>query len=288
VRNEETAEKADPGIITASAETIRGKSGVCVTYSTRINKFLSIFCHAILLSFNPTSSELREAFLSPNFVADLYMALSEDRLEAYRPNGGSDLEMLTNYFWNIDLIEALVPCMHAVELALRNSIHNALTAKYGTPMWFYQPGVLESQAVINLGRALQEAAQKTPLRPGKIVAALSFGFWVSLLGGKYEQRLWQPNGFALQKTVFPYATGHSQKDIRQRFDAILQLRNRCFHHEGIWHRSTLQQEHAAIHEAISWISPMLQTAILSVDSFDAVLNGRDDVEAELKKRFKIT
>lgn len=84
---------------------------------------------------------------------------------------GSDLEMLTNYFWNIDLIEALVPCLHAVELALRNSIHAALTAQYGTKMWFYEPGVLESSELIGLGRALQSAARKPPLRDGRIVAA---------------------------------------------------------------------------------------------------------------------
>jgi hypothetical protein len=120
-----------------------------------------------------------EARSSSQFVPDLYLVLSQDRLEAYRPPGGTDLDMLTNYFWNIDLIEALVPCMHAVELALRNCLHNALTVLYGTDMWFYQPAVLESQGVINLGRALQDAAQKPPLRAGKIVAALSFGFWVS-------------------------------------------------------------------------------------------------------------
>jgi hypothetical protein len=253
---------------------------------------LADFCQYFAALFFQFSKQLpaiiRRPVLSSNFVTDLYLALSKDRLEAYRPIGGTDLEMLTNYFWSIDLIEALVPCMHAVELALRNSIHSALTTEHGTEMWFYQPGVLESGGVINLGRALQDAAIKPPLRAGKIVAALSFGFWVSLLGGKYEQRLWQPNGFALQKTVFPNAGGHSQKTIRQRFDAILLLRNRCFHHEGIWHRPTLKQEHADIHEAIGWISPTLQTAILSVDSFDKIFSGKGDVEADLKKRFKIT
>jgi hypothetical protein len=48
----------------------------------------------------------------------------------------------------------------AIELALHNSLHNALTVHSGTDMWYYQPGVLESPSVINLGRALQEAAQK--------------------------------------------------------------------------------------------------------------------------------
>ena len=176
--------------------------------------------------------------------------------------------MLTNYLF--DLIEALVPCMHAVEVALRNSLHNTLTVHYGTDIWFYQPGVLESQGIINLGRALQEAAQKPPLRAGKIVAALSFGFWVSLLRGKYEQRLWQPNSFALQKTVFPHASGVSRQAIAQRFDAILKLRNRCFHHE-----------------AIAWISPTLQKAILAVDNFPQIATGRAQVEANLKAQLGI-
>ena len=229
----------------------------------------------------------REAHLPSTFVPDLYLALSQDRLEAYRPTGGTDLDMLTNYFWNIDLIEALVPCMHAVELALRNSLHNALTSHYGTDMWFYQPGVLESGGVINLGKALQDAAQKPPLQAGKIVAALSFGFWVSLLGGKYERRLWQPNSFALQKTVFPHAAGVSQQAIAQRFHAILKLRNRCFHHEGIWFRPALLHEHAEIHETIGWINPTLQQAILAVDNFPQAVAGRADVQVRLKDHLAI-
>ncbi len=140
--------------------------------------------------------------LSTDFVSELYLALSKDRFEAYRPLSGSDLDMLTNYFWNIDLVEALVPCLHAVELALRNSIHAALTARYGTNMWFYEPGVLESNELIGPGKALQSAARKPPLRGGRIVAALSFGFWIDLLSGRYEQRLWQPDRFALQRFVF--------------------------------------------------------------------------------------
>ena len=57
-----------------------------------------------------------EDFCHLNLSPTSYLALSQDRLEAYRSPGGNDLEMLTNYFWNIDLVEALVPCMHAVEL----------------------------------------------------------------------------------------------------------------------------------------------------------------------------
>jgi hypothetical protein len=220
-------------------------------------------------------------------LTDLYLVLSAERLEAYRPLHGSDLDMLTNYFWNIDLIEALVPCMHAVELALRNGLHFALARRHGTDMWFYQPGILDSQGVMNLGRALQYLSRNQPVTAGKIVAALNFGFWVSLLAGRYEQSLWQPDGFALQKQVFPNARGVGQQDIARRFDRILKLRNRCFHHEKIWNRPALKQEHRDIHEAIGWINPTLQEAILSVDNFDTIFDGRARVEAELRQRFSI-
>lgn len=76
-------------------------------------------------------------------VSDLSRALSSDRLEAYRPTGGDALDMVVNYFWNIDLAEAIVPSLHAFEIALRNAIHNALTASQGTDMWFFKEGLLE-------------------------------------------------------------------------------------------------------------------------------------------------
>lgn len=69
------------------------------------------------------------------FLNDLYLTLSSPRLESYRPQpNGTDMEMMVNYFWNIDLAEALVPCLHAAELALRNSIDRTLTAHFGTDM----------------------------------------------------------------------------------------------------------------------------------------------------------
>lgn len=222
------------------------------------------------------------------YLSDLYLVLSEERLEAYRPENGSDLAMLTNYFWNIDLIEALVPCMHAVELALRNSLHFALAERYGTEMWFYTPGVLDSHGIVNLGRALQYLSRNQPVTAGKIVSVLNFGFWVSLLAGRYEQSLWQPDGFALQHHVFPHAVGIGHEDIAKRFDAILKLRNRCFHHEKIWNRPNLPQDHLDIHEAIGWISPTLQTAILSADNFAPIFNGKAQVEADLRQRFTIS
>lgn len=221
------------------------------------------------------------------FVSDLYLPLSRDRLEAYRPTGASDLEMITNYFWNIDLAEALVPSLHAVEIAVRNSMNAALTAQYGTDMWFYTPGLLESGQVSQLGGAIRALTPKQPFLAGRLVAELNFGFWVTLLSGPYEQRMWQPGGYALLKAVFPHATGVSRKQVHTRLNDIRELRNRVFHHEPLWCRPNLLQQHADIHQAIEWMSPTLHKAIHAVDTFSTIYAGKADVETALKTHLGI-
>lgn len=59
----------------------------------------------------------------------------------------------------------------------------------------------------------------------------------------YQQRLWQPNGYALLSSVFPHATRLTRQDIHRQYNIIRRdLRNRVFHHEAIWNRPNLQQE----------------------------------------------
>lgn len=220
-----------------------------------------------------------------NLTSDLQNAFSIDRLEAYRePATADDLTMLTNYFWNIDLCESLVPCFHALEVALRNSIHSAFHVHYGTDMWFYQPGLLESQQLGQLASALREAAKKTPLLPGKIVAELNFGFWVALLSDRYQRDIWQPNSFALLQQVFPHGSGlnHQRHIIHNRLDSIRILRNRASHHESIFQKTTLAQIHNHAHELISWINPSLHGVLQIFDDFAQTQNGRPAVEAKLK------
>ncbi|MDQ3692494.1 MAG: hypothetical protein M3464_02545 [Chloroflexota bacterium] len=216
------------------------------------------------------------------FAHSLRQILSEDRLEAYRPENGADLEMLTNYFWNIRLGEALMPCLHAVELALRNSIHTEFAEHYGNDMWFYIPGVLDSGGIEKLSDALRQAAHKPPLTAGKLVAAFTFGFWVSLFASRHEEHYWRPNNFARLQDVFPHASNPSLKNTYKRMQKILELRNRVFHYEGIWYRPALPQEHHDIHEVIGWISPVMHQAILAVDNFPEVYRNRSQIEANLQ------
>lgn len=222
------------------------------------------------------------------FVVDLHRCLSQPRLEAYRPQkNGSDLDMLVNYFWNIDLAEALVSCLHAAELALRNALNDTLALHFQTEMWFYEPHFLQSNQLMDFARALGKVAKKPHPLAGRLVAELSFGFWTSIISSPYDG-FWKPNGYRLFYQTFPYATGVSRKDVCAQFTAIKDLRNRIAHYEAIWYMPDLAQRHREIHRAIQWISPTLGLAIQSVDAFQAVLAGRSQVEANLKAHLGIS
>jgi hypothetical protein len=84
------------------------------------------------------------------FVSALERPISRIRLENYRPIGGSDLEMVVNYFHNLELSEALYPSLQAFEIALRNGIHSTLAIHFNYTFWFDTPGFLPEWQRIRL------------------------------------------------------------------------------------------------------------------------------------------
>lgn len=224
------------------------------------------------------------------FVIDLHVPISEIRLERYRPKDsagspvGSDLEMLVDYFWNMALAESLYPSLHAVELALRNTIHATLTRRYGTEEWWHQNRVLLSKQLDHVRNIEKEYLRKhsIPITPGRMIAELNFGFWTTLLSQPYESRIWRYRNFAPLAQAFPHAIGFPRHDIHQHFNEIRLLRNRTMHYEAIYHLANLVQKHALIHQTIQWISPELHRGIHAVDNFsDIHAYGRQQVYNKL-------
>jgi hypothetical protein len=204
------------------------------------------------------------------FVTALHRPIPQIRLEKYRSEPACDLHMLTNYFWNIALAESLYPTLHAVELALRNTIHITLTDRYGTENWWDEPHTLHRNQWHQLEGKRQEYLRNfgVPITPGQLVAELTFGFWVIVLSGPHVPNIWRWKRFRLVDQAFPYRAGVDLPDIYRRFiNSIRRLRNRIMHYERIFHRPDLRREHADIHEAIQWISPDLHSGIHAVDSF---------------------
>ena len=87
--------------------------------------------------------------------------------------------------------------------------------------------------------------------PGRVVAALTFGFWTAMFGKDYEV-LWQTTLHRIASR--PDGKGLKRKDFSAPLTPIRKLRNRIAHHEPIlmWN---LPKHHEKIIELTSWLSP---------------------------------
>jgi hypothetical protein len=227
------------------------------------------------------------------FIADLERPISRVRLENYRPANGSDLDMVVNYFYNLERSEALYPTLQAFEIALGNSIHLTLKDHFQTDDWFDRRGFLPAWQ-----RSQISAARATLLKEKKahdadrIVAELHFGFWHSMFNSPFERGLWRPNHSALVGQVFPQISRkeRNRQSVWDRIDRVRIIRNRVMHYEPIWYRARLQGGHGSILEALYWISPAMHQTIAMCDRFpELLLVGRTGMEvkvqAEIQRRY---
>lgn len=165
------------------------------------------------------------------------------------------------YEYNTIIAESLHGLIQPLEIGLRNSIHNVLSSDLRKEEWFGSIGLqtTEVQSVEEAREALRK--WKIPITPGRIVAELTFGFWVRLLSRKYEKSLWVPH---LHKS-FPEVKKPDRVIIFDRFDGIRNLRNRVAHHEPLLMRN-LDNDYADIIEALEWICPATAAWIRSTNS----------------------
>lgn len=226
------------------------------------------------------------------YVQTLEPWISHERLEAYRPQGGDELAMITTYLHNIALCEALYTPLGFLEIALRNSLHASLSNLYGSPTWFTLPGILEAGNAQDVAKVTKRIrAEGKAATADRIVSELNFGFWVALLSTPYDARLWRPNNSRALKTSFPRVPRRFRRRhiLHKRCNHLRELRNRVFHHETIWNRVTLPQDYHKLCEAISWISPEMADACSLVDRFEHVRRyGYGEIETMLKAHLGIS
>jgi len=217
------------------------------------------------------------------FVATFGSSVSPTRLQAYRlATDRDDLDALGRYLWNTALSEALYPSVQNVEIALRNSLHQAIGRAVGDPFWLTAvPSLLTPAHQAKVSGAIRYV-RKRKKEPdvGRVVAELTFGFWVSLFNKEYETRLWRRPG--LITATFPAIPrderGRHGRKVRNRhalsvrLNRILELRNRVFHHEPIWNwpRPTLIDQHAEVREMLGWINPLFRDTVVLIDRFPTV------------------
>lgn len=198
----------------------------------------------------------------------LVEALSLERFGRYLAWAGGDrARALDLYALNTRLSEALYTPMQMLEVALRNRIHAVLSASV-EPRWFEVPGFLavphQSEQV---AEALAELTRerKEP-RPGRVVAALTFSLWTTMLGTPYEN-LWQTGLNRIGRRED--GKGLRRKDLSGPLTPIRLLRNRIAHHEPIlaW---DLPKHHGAMLRITGWLSPAAVAWCRTLDRFDQV------------------
>ena len=107
------------------------------------------------------------------YVAHFEQLVSKPRLDKYRPQNRDDLETLVTYLWNVALSEALLQGLSALEIGLRNSIHNAFTAHTRTQYWFQAILHPDEMRMVNDTWNVLSKRHKHPPSPGKIIAELT-------------------------------------------------------------------------------------------------------------------
>ena len=175
---------------------------------------------------------------------------------------------------NIVLCESLYPTLHMIEVALRNSVHNAFAMHFGVDSWFEMEWLSEGHAQLVQQAKDDLDIRKKAVTTDAVIAGLSFGFLCGMLHAQYERRggPWP----VLLRKVFPrvpkcWAT---REKIRSRVESVRWLRNRVFHHEPIAHLQNLHVQHRAMIELLGWLSADARLHVESLCRFRLVYDDR--------------
>jgi hypothetical protein len=146
---------------------------------------------------------------------------------------GDSAQALRLYMWNTALSESLYGPIQGLEVTLRNKIHRRFTDQFGA-RWYddARVGLQYAQRDQVLRAKLSLQHQGKPLDPSRLIAELSFGFWVGLFGRRYETHLWRPHLRQLFTTALllgrmnetpamtpSTANGSSSRPIRRQRDS---------------------------------------------------------------------
>jgi hypothetical protein len=206
----------------------------------------------------------------PSYRNAIIASISAPRFAEYlRYADNDEVSALRLYFFNASISAEFFRYLQLFEVGLRNAMHRELSSRYGST-WYERHDInLSPQTLLIVERASKILRdQRKPISPGRIVAELSFGFWVKLLSpgwrNRYEHSLWVP---ALHKAfsgarVDPDLPAFTRKEIYHPIEALLLFRNRIAHHEPIYRRH-LVQDLKSTERVATWLNAALGATIAS-------------------------
>ena len=202
---------------------------------------------------------------------------SPERLNTYGLNTETEEAVLEKYAENLRIAESFYTAISILEVCLRNAISEAIHNE--TPLkseWLVQEINTRTFLTERMHRKLQKANSKvlrqlrnrvSPVAPyGKLVAELTFGFWVHLFTRDYIPGLWMKYNY-LFKNVFPNYDKYIKPDcpnisgvntvnvMYSKLKIVLDFRNRVFHYEPIFnHPAGLDNLYSDIEKIVGAMS----------------------------------
>lgn len=212
-------------------------------------------------------------------------SISPERLAVYKADGASNETALARYIYNIELSKSLYPIINIFEVTLRNSIDKALETFFNVPDWSSAIPLTQTELMMIDEAKIKIEKKGKEYSHSRLVLELTLGFWVALMGKKYNNQNFQ---FFIIKHIF-HGCSSKQKSssaMQKNLAEIRFLRNRIAHHERISHWTDLEQKHNLILDFIRWMSQDMHKIAIHNDTFEAVYkNGIAPFERFIEKDF---
>jgi hypothetical protein len=198
-------------------------------------------------------------------------SLSEERLNKYLIAAGSNLDIAIGlYEGNTRLAEAFYTPLQAMEICLRNHLHLQMSEAYGSDWLVAGTAPLHDDAVESVDKAVRSLRrERSEPTNGAVVAELHFGFWIALMGPRYDGTLWRE---ALYRAFRAKGKHLKRGTVHGRFNALRRFRNRIAHHEPIF-QSDVARMHLEVLEAIGWMCPATMAWAEHHSRFDEVFGN---------------
>lgn len=208
--------------------------------------------------------------------------ISPIRLHRFVVAAGSPAQGLRLYRWNAQVASAYWTPLHFLEVAVRNAVHDSLSAHFGKPDWF--EGQVAGTGAEWLYYSEREGVERAiaklhTLSPGKVVAELHFGFWVGLLSGRYVPPPNRGNGADYHNLVWVKGGvgrkfgGAKRGVIYKRLNRLRRFRNRIAHHEHLMEEN-LDLVSQDIDETLKLLDPATATWVRAMSDVKRVRDSR--------------
>lgn len=182
-----------------------------------------------------------------------------EKYRRYKATTFNDLETVQRYLYNIEISTELNKAIHILEVVLRNQLSHEWNRFLDCTEWpMNKQGIPMTSKFQRMHTKINEAISRAggSHKNGKVIAELSFGFWVHLFDSKFDVQ-----NIKLIQRILPLRNDWNKaltleiKKIRNDFQLINELRNRVAHHEPIFHQKDLDQKYDLIVKYISEINP---------------------------------